>query len=237
MIEIETRKYGLLRIKQIWYAQTPRDVTGCDIVMYHYPENEPTEKGSFLEQRSKIQCLDLTKPIERIYQEFDRNTQKEIRRARKEAFRVSVNEDYAEFLTLLNKFIGAKKLNVPKIAFDDIKHQTHLLVNIFKADQLLASDFAGLQGSSIFLLWICNSKPLGENKKLVSMASRLAHFEAMKWGKENGYKEFSVGALTSNLSPNKQFKKGFGGYEKEIKTYIKIYNPILKLLNMALKIL
>ncbi len=150
MIEIETRKYGLLRIKQIWYAQTPRDVTGCDIVMYHYPENEPTEKGSFLEQRSKIQCLDLTKPIERIYQEFDRNTQKEIRRARKEAFRVSVNEDYAEFLTLLNKFIRAKKLNVPKMVFDDIKHQTHLLVNIFKADQLLASDFAGLQGSSIF---------------------------------------------------------------------------------------
>ena len=208
--------------------------------MYHYSENEPTEKDSFLEQRSKIQCLDLKPSLDSIPKSFNYNTRSEIREAEKEGFEVKLNKNYDDFVSLFESQAKYKGLKMRKLPIIQIKQQKHLLVSIWNGKSYpLACDYAGIQDESLYMIFICNARCFNENPRLVSRASRLAHWEAVKWAKSEGYGKISVGALSNDPKDrgNVEFKKGFGGYEKEIKTYIKIYNPILKLLNMALKIL
>lgn len=141
---------------------------------------------------------------------------------------------YAELL--FNKFVAEKGLNIPHLSIDDFKDQKMMVSNIYYNGPLIATDiFALLPENKLYALFIANGKLLGADQKMVGRASRLAHYHMIKWATENGIKEVSLGALGERYPDNIRFKKSFGGYEKQITQYKKVYNPLLKLALRVLK--
>ena len=233
MIETTIRKYGF-RLRQTWFAEEPYDSRDCDIAMFYYARKQP-QVGSFIKEVSSCQCVDTAKPLEEIQKGFNYNTRSEIRNAEKEKFDVRVNRNYEDFASLFMKQADYKRLKLKHLPVEGLRKQEHLLVSVWGVGgkHPLACDYAGIQGTSLYIVFICNSRCLGDDQRLVSRASRLAHWEMIKWAKEHGYSEISVGALGDDPSDrgNVEFKKGFGGYEKRVAAYIRVYNPVLRLLS------
>jgi hypothetical protein len=235
MIEVTIRKYGF-RLRQIWFAEEPYDSEKCDIVMFYYARKPPVEAmhGKFIAEASNCQCVDTTKSLEEIQKGFNYNTRSEIRNAEKEKLEVRLNSGYEEFVELFAKQADYKRLKLKRLPAESLRLQEHLLVSVWGENKQhpLACDYAGVQDKGLYIIFICNARCMGEDQRLVSRASRLAHWEALKWAREHGCREVSVGALGDDPSDkgNVEFKKGFGGYEKKLTAYTRIYNPALRVL-------
>jgi hypothetical protein len=240
MIDITTRKKAF-KLRQIYFAKEPYEVRNCDVSMFYYASLPPIvhqygihEIRDYLEETGKCQCIDVRQPLEKVMAGFNYNTRSEIREAEKEGFDVRINKDYDQFIELFEKHAKSKGMKLQHLPKMQIEQQKHLLVSVWNKnhDLPIACDYAGIQNENLYMIFICNANCLGVvDSRLVSRASRLAHWETMKWAKAEGYEEVSVGALSDEgNNSNDAFKKGFGGYEKEITTFIKVYNPLLKLL-------
>jgi len=228
--------------KDIHFSDYPYDTEGCDALKFHYCEKKVNVNG-FTRQEEFTSIIDLTQDLETILQNMNKNTRYCIKRAQVEGIVVRINEDYEQFFQIYRSFIqkkGIKSLfevfGVGTTTLEAMKRYGTLFVAEYDSEILGGSLF--LENKSSIKAWISASKRLEVDKnkrRLIGYANRLIDWEAIKYAKEKGMKEFDHGGLwpEREAEENKKkkginsFKLSFGGKIVTRYSYYKIYSKCL----------
>ena len=230
MIEIERRPYSIFKIKEIWFADQPIkvDTSGYDGIAFKACKKNVNVEGfvgSDMGQATLV--IDLTKDLEEIWKGMDKSSCRyAINRAIRDGVEVKIDKNYDEFLKIYRKFMIKKvyptflsRLYDPKLEIMERGYGV-----------LFTAEWEGeVLGGCYFIhdeeniRWLVGaSKRLEVDRKkatLIGNANRLIIWEAIKWAKERGIKEFDLGgySLEAESNPNdprygiNKFKKSFGG--------------------------
>ena len=231
MLEI-IKKIGPFKTEQIWFADYPFDIKNVDRVIFRDCKNEINAPG-FSKEKITTLVIDLTQELDVIWKNMSSgNCQKAIRRAERAGVKVEVNKNYKEFYNIYRAIAKAKNLSY--LSFKDIKKYATLFVA--ELDGKIISGHGYLFDKNNARSWVVGSDRFGLDEKYVSMvanASKLVIWEAIKYFKIKGIKEFDfggyyLGEIDKQKKSISEFKKSFGGkitthyvYQKD---YSKLYN-------------
>jgi len=239
-LEIEKRN-GFFKTKEIWFADFPYDVEGCHGVVFMDCKNKVDING--------FRCLDSTTLVIDLSQDLDAiwNNMKQkscrypINRAIKEKVQVRTDQDYGEFHEINRNFRRWKGLSLRGFSlkyFETLKKYSVLftarLDGEIMAGQLYLEDKDNIR---LLLAASKRSEVDREQATLVGCANRLMIWEAIKYAKEKGIKEFDFGGYYTGREKDEQkegvniFKKSFGGKLTTRYIYRKGYSEIYKLLS------
>jgi len=230
------KRNGFFKTKEIWFADYPYDVGGVARVVFHDCKNKADVPGFDREDFTTL-VIDLTQDLDAIWKNMEQKSCRYfVNRALREGIKVRLNMDYQEFYEINRSFRKEKKLPwLIDVAFMK-KYGTIFTAEINSeiiAGQLYLEDKDNIR-------WLIGaSKRLEVDKKkatLVSCGNRLIIWEAIKYAKEKGLKEFDFGGYyTGEGNEEKEnvniFKKSFGG---KLTTHYVYQKNRSKLLELAL---
>lgn len=218
------KSYFIFNSKEVHFSDYPFDIEGCDCVIFHFCKNEVNSEG-FIHRESLTSIIDLTQDLDTIWQKMDRkSTRYSIKRAQKDGVKVRINGDCDQFYLIYKSFIRKKGINslfgVGTTNLEIMKKYGTLFVA--EHDGEILGGHLYLENESHIKLWLSASKRLEvdrEKARLIGNANRLLHWEAMKYAKEKGIREFDWGGLWSEEEAEKDekkkainsFKLSFGG--------------------------
>lgn len=238
------KKILMFNIKEAHFSKNPFDIEGCDFLIFPFCKNKVDAKG-FVRYNKQTSIIDLTQNLDTIWQKMNRNSTRIIKQAEKEDIKIRVNYEYDKYFQVYENFIREKKMSsrfrifgAEIISLDVIKKKGTLFVAEYQ-DEILAGHVFLEDDSNIEDL-ATGSKRLDNEKergKFVGYANRLILWEAIKYAKEKGLKEFDLGGLFPEekveKDPEKKginsFKLSFGGDIVQGYAYQKGYSKILKL--------
>lgn len=242
MTKIIDKRVFIFKSKEIYFSDHPHDVDGCDAAVFHFCKNKVDIEG-FNVVESPTSVIDLTQELDTIWKNMDRkSTRYSINRARRDGIKFRIHKDYAQFYQIYRALMRRKGfgslfgIGTPKPGTME-KYGT-----LFTAeyDGEILGGHLYLEDEDNILLWISASKRLevDRNKaRLIGNANRLLHWEAMKYAKENGIREFDWGGLWSSDEADKDerkrsvnsFKLSFGGEVVIRYSYQKMYSRVYKI--------
>jgi len=237
MLEID-KKRSFLKVKEIWFSDTIFDVKHCQRLVFRACKKE-FERPDFQQERFTTLTLDLTKDLESIWQGMDKSSCRyAIHRAEEDGVKVFINEHYKEFYGIYRQFNRNKGLPIGWWRPSDMQ-QYGVLFTAALNDKVIAGNFYLEDEGNI--RWLLGASQRLENvtkqeKIIISNASRLIIWEAIKYAKLKGKKEFDFGGYYTGIKPDKQkeginaFKKSFGGEIKTYYNYQKNYSILYKAL-------
>ncbi len=242
MLVVE-RKRLILRTKEIHFCDYPFDVNDCASVMFLHCKNKVDAEG-FTCHEDYTSTIDLTQDSDTLWRNMDKkSTRYEIGRAEKEEIRVHINDYFDEFYSI-NKGLEQKQRRKKWFGIGDS------LETMRVHGTLVTAEYNGeILGGHLYLededhikLWLSASKRLEADREkaaLIGRANRLLHWEAMKYAKAKGIKEFDWGGLWSEeeaaLDSVKRninsFKQSFGSVAIKCYNYQKAYSKTYRLAN------
>jgi len=217
MLEVQRKRFTF-RIREIWFADYPFEVSGSDSVLFLACKNGVQMKGFSCEEQTTL-AIDLTQDLGVIWRNLRRDTRRGIGRAKRQGIRITVNRSYEEFYELNLSFRQRKGL--PLGSWGDIDFMK-------KHGALFLAEFEGrILGGMLFLedenhvRWLIGaSRRLGVRKevaRVIADANRLTLWEAIAYAKNKGKREFDLGGFYVGEVRDEekerigQFKLGFGG--------------------------
>jgi len=245
-MQVIDKKMFMFNVKEVHFSKNPFDIEGCDFLIFPYCKNNVEAKG-FVRYKKLTSIIDLTQNLDTIWERFDKkSTRYSIKRAERENVIIKINHEYDQFFHIFKNFLIKKRLN----SFFEIFGVGIISLNTIKKNgTLFVADYNGeTLGGILFLeddfnieMWVSASKRLEiENKRhqLIGCANRLILWEAIKYAKEKGIKEFDFGGLFQDnevaMDPIKKginsFKLSFGGEVVPGFSYEKGYSKSLKLI-------
>ncbi|OGW40849.1 MAG: hypothetical protein A2Y97_13870 [Nitrospirae bacterium RBG_13_39_12] len=231
MIELDRRRF-IFKIKEIWFSDYPYDIKGHDIVRFHACKNEVNMDG-FECIESPTLLIDLTQDLDTIFKNMNKTCRNLINRAMREGILVTLSQNYEEFYKMFDRFRNKKVLSGMIEKFEIIKKYGTLFVGEFEKEMIAGGLF--LEDQQAIRYWYSASKRLETDKNkqnLIGNANRLILWEAMKYAKEKGIKEFDLGGYYKGEDKNDPrytiniFKQGFGGKLVTYYTYEKDYSRL-----------
>jgi lipid II:glycine glycyltransferase (peptidoglycan interpeptide bridge formation enzyme) len=238
------KKILMFKIKEVHFAKYPFDIDGCDFLTFPFCRNKVDAKG-FVRYEKLTSVIDLTQDLDTIWNKFHRDTYKGIKRAERDGVRILVNSRYEQFFNIYQNFIRKKEIDS---IFGGIGVETASLETMEKKGTLFVAEYQNkIVGGMLFLeddsnieTLVSASKRLEqgkEEKAIIGCANRLIRWEAIKYAKAKGIKEFDLGGLFPEDKVEKDpikkginsFKLSFGGDVVTGFTYEKGYSKILKL--------
>jgi len=242
---VVAKKILKYNIREVHFSDYPYDIDGCDVLKFHYCKNKINAKG-FTCQKELTSVIDLTQDLDIIWRNMDKNsTRYRIKRAKKEGIKIRINEGYDQFFQIYRSFIQKKGI---KSLFDVFGVRSTNLETMKKYGKLFVAEYDGeilvgtiyLKDNSNLEAWIGASKRLEVDRvkaSIISDASRLIDWEAIKYAKEKGIKEYDLGGLWSKEEAEtdrtkkgiNSFKLSFGGEIVTRYSYQKIYSKICNL--------
>ena len=243
-MQVIDKKMFMFNIKEVHFSKDPFDIEGCDFVIFPYCKNKVEAKGFFCYKKF-TSIIDLTKNLDTIWQKFHTNTRRGIKRAEREGVKIRINCEYNQFFQIYKNFLEKKGLK----SFFEVFGVGIIPLDVMKKNgTLFVADYNGeILGGIIFLHdtsyiegWVGASKRLESEKEdnvLIGCANRLIFWEAIKYAKEKGIKEFDFGGLFSENNAEKDpikkginsFKLSFGGEVVPGYSYEKGYSKSLQL--------
>lgn len=231
MIENKILKF---RYKNIYFCDYPFDVDGCDVVKFVNCKNKIDAKG-FVCHEEHTSIIDLTQDLNTIWRK--NRDRYEIRRAEREGIIISLNEKHDQFYEMHKSFMHRKgfdptwEIGIPNI--ETMKKYGTLF--IAKHEDEVLGGILYLEDKNHIFGWRGASLRLEVDKKkaaLIGRADRLLHWEAIKYAKEKGIKEFDWGGLWPEEEANRDkmkrginsFKLSFGGEVVTRYCYSKTYS-------------
>jgi lipid II:glycine glycyltransferase (peptidoglycan interpeptide bridge formation enzyme) len=208
-------------LKEVHFSDHPHDIDDCDFLNFRYCKNKVDVKG-FTPKKEFTIVIDLTQDLDTIWQNMDKNVRYWIKRAQREGIRIRMNEGYNQFFQIYRSFIQKKGI---KSLFDVFGVGTYTLESTKKNGTLFVAEYNGellvgtlyLEDDSQIRSWIGASKRLevdNGKKKLITCADRLIDWEAIKYAKAKGIKEFDLGGIWSEEEAEKDIeKKGINTYK------------------------
>jgi lipid II:glycine glycyltransferase (peptidoglycan interpeptide bridge formation enzyme) len=227
MLITERRAKGIFKVKEIWFNDGPFDISGCDAVVFRACKKSLDVPG-FTRTEFPTLVLDLRKSLEEIWQGFDKKSCRyEIKRAERDGIHPATwNVGYKIFEKMNREFRKQKGLG--KSASYDFM--------IRYCDVILAYSICGLLSGQLYIKddnnirWLLGaSKRLETNNPLIGAANRALIWEAIKYAKAKGIKEFDFGGYNPALPTINFFKDSFGPVKVTHYIYEKIYNPLYKI--------
>ena len=243
------KKTFMFDTREIHSSDYPYDVDGYDVLTFQYCKNKVDVDGFTLVKEHFTSIIDLTKDLDTIWRNIYKNTRRLINKAGRDGIKIRINENYDEFYQVFDSFMKKKKFaplfgifkafGVGGLSLETMKKYGTLFVAVYN-DEVLAGSFH-LENLSSINAWVGASKRLDADKekaKLIGEANRLIHWEAIKYAKEKGIKEYDFGGIFSDEEVKKDrmkrgirsFKLKFGGKTVVRYQYQKIYSKTYKLL-------
>jgi len=239
MLEVD-KKILMYTIREVHFSDYPHDIDCCDILKFHYCKNKINAKG-FTCQKDLTSVIDLTQDLDTIWRNMDKkSTRYRIKRAQREGIKIRINEGYDQFFQIYRSFIQKKGI---KSLFDVFGVGSATLETMKKYGTLFVAEYDGeilvgtiyLEDNSNMEAWIGASKRLEADRakvSIISNASRLIDWEAIKYAKGKGIKEYDLGGLWPKEEAEtdrtkkgiNSFKLSFGGEIVTRYSYQKIYS-------------
>jgi lipid II:glycine glycyltransferase (peptidoglycan interpeptide bridge formation enzyme) len=242
---ITDRKILTFHIKEVHFSDYPHDIEGCDFLNFHSCKNKVNPNG-FNCQKELTSVIDLTQDLDKIWQDMDKKSARyRINRAQREGIKIRINKDYDQFYQIYRSFIqksGIKSLfdvfGVGSTSLETMKKYGTLFVAEYDGEILVGTIY--LIDNSNMKAWIGASKRLEVDRakaSIISNADRLIDWEAIKYAKEKGIKEFDLGGLWSKEEVEKDeskkginsYKLSYGGKIVTCYSYQKIYSKVYAL--------
>lgn len=234
------KKILTFNVREVHFSDRPFDIENCDFLNFCYCKKKLHIKG-FTCQNELTNVIDLTQDLDTIWKKMDnKNVRYWINRAEREGIKIRINEDYDQFYKIYRSFIKKKRI---KSLFDIFGVRSTSLESMKKHGTLFVAEYKGeilagtlyLEDDAHIEAWLGASKRLESDKKkktLVACANRLLDWEAIKYAKDKGIKEFDLGGLWPEEEAKKDtmkqgindFKLSFGGKTVDCYSYKKIYS-------------
>jgi lipid II:glycine glycyltransferase (peptidoglycan interpeptide bridge formation enzyme) len=243
MMLIETGRY-FIKIKRIWFSDSVYDVENCTSVFFRECKN-PINAQGFCCREVTNSVIDLTQDLEDIWKKMKRSScRNAIKQAQRKDVIVNINNHYDEFYKIYISHKNQKK----HIKWYDVEDKA----TIRKYGTLFTAKYNGeilgghvyLEDKHNILYWISATNRFTEDRELrtlIGNSSHLIHWEAIKYAKAKGIKEFNLSGLHLGEDDPKNslniFKESFGGKRVTYYTYYKDYNKALKLIRSLNKFL
>lgn len=236
-LEIKKQRY-IFKSKEIWFSDYPYDVDGCHGVTFCGCRNKVDREGFEREDGTTL-VIDLTQDLDAIWGNMSKKSCRyEIKRAVREGICIELNHDYSQFYELNRAFRRKKGLSIGSEKLSTMRRYgtlfTAKLEGEIVAGQLYLEDndhIRWLYGASKRL------EVARQKATLIGCANRLIIWEAIKYAKEKGVKEFDMGGIYTGEDRNdprytiKFFKQSFGGEIFKDYFYTKYYSEVYQLAN------
>lgn len=241
MIEIQ-RTVFWFRVKSVHLADHPYDVAGCAAVSFSRCKSKVDAPG-FTRIAGPVTFLNLTQDLDVVWQKIHRlSCRRKIARAEREGIAVRTNRDYEEFYSINKSFLRHKGIaplsGLEPYTLGDMRRHGTLFAA--ERDGEILGGHLYLEDADRIAMWLSASKRLEVDKEtamLIGDATRLLHWEAIKYAKTKGIREFSLGglfpeqegAIDARKKAINDFKLSFGGQIDTRYSYRKVYSPLYRL--------
>ncbi len=225
--------------KEVYFSDYPFDIDGCDFLKFPFCKNK-AEIDGFTHQKKFTLIIDLTQSLDTIWQNVGSSCRKYIQRAQKDDIEIKINQRYNDFYKIITSQVKSMgrdiraKFDTPKI---DIMKRYATLFTIQHDNDILVGHLY-LEDENHIILWHSASKrfQLKEQAQVISRASRLLHWDAIKYAKQKGLTVFDFGGIWPEKEAEKDkskkginfFKLQFGGEKVTRHFYYKFYSKTFK---------
>lgn len=236
MFEVD-RKVYLFNIKDIWWADRPYDVDGCDGVTFHACKNKINLEG-FNRSEFTTLTIDLTQELDSIWKNMSKSSCRyAINRAKRDGVKIRINQNYEDFYQMNKSFRRNKGLSASFESIEFMKKYGTLFISEVNGE-ILSGQFY-LKDNEHMRWLIGASKRLdvdAEKATLIGNANRLLIWEAINYAKGEQIKVFDFGGYYMGEKEDEQkssintFKESFGGSLNTYYIYKKYYSQVYKFL-------
>ena len=219
--------------KMIFFADYPFDVEDCHVVFFYGCKEKVNIPGFSFEESSTL-VIDLTLDLEDIWKRMDRKSCRyAIKRAIRDGVKVKLNENYEVFYDINQRFRKHKGLP-PGPSVDFMKKYGTLFVAEFDGEIVAGALFVENTNTIRWLYAASERLEVEKNKAtLIGNVNHLIIWEAIKYAKQKGIKEFDMGGYYMGSNKNDPrytinlFKKSFGGKLVKHFDYQKYYSRLV----------
>jgi hypothetical protein len=233
------RKNGIFKIKEIWFADMPEDIRGYDLLIFRAVRDKFDKEGFFRRDLATF-SIDLNQSLDDIWKKMeDKSCRYSIKRAQREGVvvRLARHEDYEEFYRLTRSFNEKKGLALPRSGDLAVWRENGILFIAEQRGSLLAGNLY-FADRNIIRWAVGASRRLDEDvvPSSIGWANASLIWEAIKYAKQKGIKEFDLGGCYAGSDKNdaraaiKFFKEKFGGDLVDDYTYYR-YSGLYRLLH------
>lgn len=233
-LEIDRKRY-IFKIKEIWFSDYPYDVKNYHSVIFRECKNKVNIKG-FEGKEQNTLVIDLTQDLDTILGNMDRDSCRyAIRRAAREGIHVRLNQDYREFYDLNRSFRQKKGLPTEPQEVETMTRYGTLFTAELEGEIIAGHLYLEDKDNIRWLLGASRRLEVSKTKAtLMGYGNRLIVWEAIKYAKEKGIKEFDLGGYYTGEAKDEQreainvFKKAFGGELTTHYIYQKDYSRLIR---------
>jgi len=239
---IITKREAIFKIKQIWFSDSIFDVKDCDVVIFLNCKKKFEVKG-FRCQESLTSIIDLSLSLDEIWRRMDKKSCRyAIKRAEREGVIIKINEGFEKFYKIYEAFCKLKGLKHLLEKKEILQLYGTLFTAEINGEILVGHVYLEDPEAKIMRYWKAASiRPWVDKNKasLIGNVSHLIHWEAIKYAKSKGFKEFDMGGLFGTKesggygSSIDAFKESFGGEKVVRYSYEKVYNKLYSVARIA----
>ena len=242
MLTIEEKKF-FFKKKNIWFSESPFDVTDCDAVFF-FACKKNVDLPGFEKREAPTIIIDLEEDLDTLWKGIGKTTRKNINRAIRSEVNITLNDNYEQFYEMYARFARKKQFKAYPFDIETMKSQGTLFTAELN-DNIVAGVLALEDSNTIRALIGGSTRLEAEEKtaKLVSCAYKLLHWEMMKYAYEKGIRKFDFGGYYAGSDKNNPmntintFKLRFGGKIVLYYNYMKYYSRIYALAKRVAKII
>jgi lipid II:glycine glycyltransferase (peptidoglycan interpeptide bridge formation enzyme) len=241
MLVIDESARGIFRSRIVWFADEPVDMEGFACLTFRQCAKK-VEKPGFIRSEFTTLTLDLTKDLEVLWEGFNaKSCRYKINRAIREGVIIERSNDLELFRAMNINFAQKKGIDNGDFDVEKIGPVSQLFLASYK-EQVLGGQLYLADKNKMRLLFGA-SKRFGQDKELersIGFSNRLLVWEAIKWGKEAGLKEYDFGGYYTGSKPDTEkeninnFKKSFSG---ELVTHYNYYKEYSRLFSLSGRLL
>jgi hypothetical protein len=238
VLEID-RRFLAFRRKDFWFCERPFDVDGFDGVMF-YSCREKVHAPGFVRRDFTTTAIDLTQEEDKLWKGIDFWTRKKINKARNNGVEVTIDRHHREFCDIYRAFRRDKGL-VPYSLDPEFMKKNGTLFVASLDGEIVGGHFFLSDGEHLRGL-ITGSKRLEADRhraNVIGYANRLIVWEAMKYARARGIREYDTGGYFTGPRGDGQlerintYKASFGGGIVTRYHYEKNYSRLFSLAKKA----
>lgn len=175
--------------------------------------------GGNMEKSRHTLIIDLTQPLKVIWRNIQRKRRGDIKRAKRKGVTVEIDSSFKywdEWFTILKKL--HKQLGIPIIPWlfrgqPCLKKEDGTLIVSLLNNEVLAGEWYIPRDKTLFAHINASKKYNPSKKTLSGNAHALLIWEAIKWGKKQGFKKYDFcGYNPEQYEHISKWKASFGGY-------------------------